>query len=97
MVEGKGGRRRDKWQSRLLMSTLHFSDGRDTDVSEEGDGVAAGLRAAVFTFLLSALSNPTFLRLREKSFPAVIKVQAGADALAKWPAVKNITKLNPWE
>ena len=59
--------------SRLLMSTLHFSDGRDTDVSEEADGVAAGLRAALFTFLPSALSNPTFLRLREKSFSAVIR------------------------
>jgi len=60
-------------QSHLLMSTRHFSDGRDTDVSEEADGVAAGLRAALLTFLPSALSNPTFLRLREKSFSAVIK------------------------
>lgn len=60
-------------QSRLLMSTLHFSDGKDTDVSVGGDGAAAGLRAAVLTFLPSALSFPTFLTLREKSFPAVIR------------------------
>lgn len=42
-------------QSCLLMSTLHFSDGRDTDVSVEGDGVAAGLRAAVLN--LSSLCS----------------------------------------
>ena len=82
-LEPSGGTRGWRWgregvgetsrHSRLLTSTLHFSDGRDTDVSEEADGVAAGLRAALFTFLPSALSNPTFLRLREKSFSAVIR------------------------
>lgn len=51
----------DEWtESCLLVSALHFSDGRDIEVSAKGNGVAAGLRAAILTFFPPAHSYPKF-------------------------------------